>query len=570
MNQKILNEALENFKARNYMKAKNLFLSIANENVTAQYYLGVMYRIGLGTEDDQKEAFKWFLKAADKGDPASQYLVGCAYNYIIGSYGGKISSNDELIHSEELVLEEKKTSYSFALGIGVEPDEEEALAWFTKAALQGQVDAQRELGFVHSIGFSEQQNNESIYWFKKAAEQGCSTSTYMIAREFLYFGDIEKSIKWFEKAHALGEKEASYELGKIFELKIDNYPDYETAIKWYMIAAKQHYDSESQFRLGRMYQYGYGVEKNIGEALSWYKKAAIQNYKDACFKLGILYSSGKIIKEDGNEAIKWFIKASKEGDKTSESILEKYYKDGFKLDKEFNRKYETLFKARSQDESAQIQFGYDYVYKGTSNYQEEVCQWYKQLAHDGNPNAQFLYSLICLNQINNQRFEWLKKAADQGHTKSQYELAQMYHYGNYVEQSDIESIKYYKLVANKNVNAQIDLAYYYAHGIMLEINYIESFKRYQLAAQQIKNVTDRNELNWMPFNKIKYNAGNNQAEVKALEGDTSAQLYLGCLYQHGFEVKKNIEKATFWYEMASKQGSSEASIQIETLRKDIE
>ena len=79
MNQKILNEALEHFKARNYMKAKNLFLSIANENVTAQYYLGVMFRIGLGTEDDQKEAFSWFLKAAKQGHKESQFLVGCAY-----------------------------------------------------------------------------------------------------------------------------------------------------------------------------------------------------------------------------------------------------------------------------------------------------------------------------------------------------------------------------------------------------------------------------------------------------------------------------------------------------------
>lgn len=571
MGHEILEEALSHFEAGDYIKAKNLFLSLANENVTAQYYLGVMCRIGLGTEDDQKEAFKWFLGAAEKGDPSSQYLVGCAYNYIIGSYGGKMSSNDELIHSEELVLEGKKNSYSFALGIGVEPDEEKAIVWFTKAAFQGQVDAQRELGFINSFVFSEQQNNESIHWFKKAAEQGCSTSTYMIARDFLYKDDIVQAIEWFEKAYKLGEKEAPNELGKIYEFKINNNPDYENAIKWYTIAAKQHNDSESQFRLGRMYQYGYGVERNIGEALNWYKKAALQNYKDACFKLGTLYSSGKIIKKDDNEAIKRFIEASKQGDKTSESILEQYYKDGFKLDKEYDLKYETLFKARLKDENAQIQFGYDYAYNNlTTKYQEEVCQWYKQLSHNGNCDAQFLYSQICCFQTDNQQFELLKKAANQGHAKSQYELAQMYQYGNYVEQSDIESIKYYHLAADKIVNAQIDLAYYYAHGVMLEVNYIESFKRYQLAAQQIKYLTDKKELLWIPLNKIKFNAGNNQAEVKALEGDTSAQLYLGCLYQNGFEVKKNIEKAIFWYEMASKHRDNEAQIQLEMLKQDTE
>ena len=397
MNQKILDEALEHFEARNYMKAKNLFLSIANENVTALYYLGIMYRLGLGVTEDQKEAFNYFYKAAEQDEPSSQYLVGCAYNFFVGSNGGNNSFDVELRNNKELIFENYQTSYHDALGIGVEPNDENATVWFTKAALQGHADAQRELGFIHSFGFSEEQDNESIYWFKEAAEKGCSTSTYMIAREFLYFGDTDKSIKWFEKAHTFGNEDATYELGKIFEFKINNHPDYETAIKWYMIAAKQHNDSESQFRLGRLYQYGYGVEINIDESLSWYKKAAFQNHKEACFKLGILYSSGMFIKEEDNEAIKWFIKASKEGDKTSESILELYYKDGYNLDKELNHKYETLFKARSQDENAQIQFGYDYVYNSTSNYQEEVCQWYKQLAHVGNPDAQFLYSRICVN-----------------------------------------------------------------------------------------------------------------------------------------------------------------------------
>jgi len=70
------------------------------------------------------------------------------------------------------------------------------------------------------------------------------------------------------------------------------------------------------------------------------------------------------------------------------------------------------------------------------------------------------------------------------------------------------------------------------------------------------------------LNKIKYNAGNNQAEVKALEGDISAQLYLGCLYQYGFEVKRNLDKAIYWYEKASKQGSKEANLQLSTIAEE--
>jgi len=35
----------------------------------AQYYLGEMYEQGLGTRPNIDEAFKWYAKAAQKGDP---------------------------------------------------------------------------------------------------------------------------------------------------------------------------------------------------------------------------------------------------------------------------------------------------------------------------------------------------------------------------------------------------------------------------------------------------------------------------------------------------------------------
>ena len=37
-------------------------------NVRAQYYLGEMHEQGLGTEQNLSEAFKWYTKAAERGD----------------------------------------------------------------------------------------------------------------------------------------------------------------------------------------------------------------------------------------------------------------------------------------------------------------------------------------------------------------------------------------------------------------------------------------------------------------------------------------------------------------------
>lgn len=46
---------------------------------SAQYNLGVLYSIGLGVEQDDIEATKWFRRAADHGLPAAQMRLGTAY-----------------------------------------------------------------------------------------------------------------------------------------------------------------------------------------------------------------------------------------------------------------------------------------------------------------------------------------------------------------------------------------------------------------------------------------------------------------------------------------------------------
>ena len=46
---------------------------------SAQYNLGVLYSIGLGVEQDDEEASKWFRRAADRGLPAAQMRLGTAY-----------------------------------------------------------------------------------------------------------------------------------------------------------------------------------------------------------------------------------------------------------------------------------------------------------------------------------------------------------------------------------------------------------------------------------------------------------------------------------------------------------
>jgi len=58
-------------------------------------------------------------------------------------------------------------------GKGVEIDQAEAAGWFLKAAVQGNVDAQFNLGVMYEFGEGIVVNfTEAARWYRKAADQG--------------------------------------------------------------------------------------------------------------------------------------------------------------------------------------------------------------------------------------------------------------------------------------------------------------------------------------------------------------------------------------------------------------
>jgi TPR repeat protein len=72
---------LEDAQAANsredYTTALPLFRSLADQgNATAQYELGLMYRLGQGVPQDFAEGAKWYRRAADQGLSLAQFGLG--------------------------------------------------------------------------------------------------------------------------------------------------------------------------------------------------------------------------------------------------------------------------------------------------------------------------------------------------------------------------------------------------------------------------------------------------------------------------------------------------------------
>lgn len=97
--------------------------------------------------------------------------------------------------------------------------------------------------------------------------------------------------------------------------------DYQAAYKEWLPLAELG-DVEAQYNLGVMYDEGAGMEQDLAEAAKWYRKAAEQGFMDAQTNLGIMYYHGQGVERDLAEAARWFRKAASQGDSEAAAWLE--------------------------------------------------------------------------------------------------------------------------------------------------------------------------------------------------------------------------------------------------------
>lgn len=80
-------------------------------------------------------------------------------------------------------------------------------------------------------------------------------------------------------------------------------------------------DAEAQYNLGVMYDEGAGRAVDLTLAAEWYQKAAEQGFIDAQTNLGIMYLGGHGVSKDLDSARKWLQKAADQGDAEAAQLL---------------------------------------------------------------------------------------------------------------------------------------------------------------------------------------------------------------------------------------------------------
>lgn len=98
--------------------------------------------------------------------------------------------------------------------------------------------------------------------------------------------------------------------------------DYQAAYEEWLPLAELG-DIEAQYNLGVLYDEGAGVPQDYVMAASWYRKAAEQGFVDAQTNLGLMLYHGLGISRDHAQAADWFRRAAAQGDADAGKYLER-------------------------------------------------------------------------------------------------------------------------------------------------------------------------------------------------------------------------------------------------------
>jgi len=151
----------------------------------------------------------------------------------------------------------------------------------------------------------------------------------------------------------------------------------------------------------------------------------------------------------------------------------------------------------------------------------DSAQDLKNRAEAGDAEAQYKFAYTFSNKSDTngaqEKIQWLKKAAEQGHPKASFDLGICYTYGKGVAQDTTESLKWHRKAAALGISESCSfLGYQYKYGFGVPKDVTEAAKWYRQGANR----------------------------------DGLARIQLGLLYALGDGVPKDLVQALMWLKLS--------------------
>ena len=247
---------------------------------------------------------------------------------------------------------------------GSQLDADRAVFWFQKAAQQGHLFAQFELGLMNEEGTGVPRDpGQAALWYQNAATHGHARAAFRLS--YLYFAgdgvpqDSSLAAAWCRVAAEGGLPYAQHVLGGLIGSNEKPDDDWE-AVLWLQRASDQRY-AQATFELGRMYYRGQGVERSFEKAIELWEPLAEAGMPDAQASLAYVYQHGHGRDKDLDRAVRLYAEAAAQGQRDAIQNLAVIYASGRGTEQDF-RKARELWEVLAEQGDDDAQFGLGLLY----------------------------------------------------------------------------------------------------------------------------------------------------------------------------------------------------------------
>lgn len=483
-----------------------------------------------------------------------------------------------------------------------------------KAADGGDLTAQHYLGYCYTEPHRVPQDSTlGAAWYLRAGDAGYAPSLSNLG--FLYQRgkgvpqDYSKMLYYYHRAADAGYVPAHRFIGNLYRDGRGVQLDYGEAMKWFRRAADQG-DTTAMAEVGRLYRFGQGVARDLDEAIRWLQKAAEKNDSLGKLNLGLLYE------EEGNPqaAFKFYRQAAEQGLANAMFKLYQCYRNGVGVAVDRNEARKWLEKgAEAGSAWAQTELGYLYEYppfdddtnKLRVRYMFQAVKWYQRAADQKLADGQYYLGLCYLEGKGVEKdeehgLELIRNAADQGHSRSVSELAELYARGvGEPRNSQDEPMQLLRRVAATKSDdeywffrakgAYNEIIFRFQYGLGTQRDLIAAahwYCRAALAGMEGYSLGDKVEVGHALKRPLAvYSGSSDRSWVLIRSPDAgkfsdeflrvlclylqaaelkkpTASLQIAELYAAGRDVPKNPAKAWLWFTIAAQNGSADAHARI--------
>ncbi|MBA3537419.1 MAG: SEL1-like repeat protein, partial [Tatlockia sp.] len=279
---------LDAYRQGNYPLAAQALISQSGKDPVADYYLGRMRLYGYGQVKNNSLALRYFSQAAEKGILPAQQLLGRYYLL-------EDKNPEQALYWFKKAAEAGDTpaqmycAAAYLFGLGTKKNTDTARRYFIDAAKNGNAIAQSTLGTYFLESRDQNSKKLGVIWLTKAATQGDINAQAKLGELYVngtYVArDTAKGLELLVKAAAENSYTAMVALG---ELAIKQN-QLSTAKDWLTKAANSNpHEVRADLALARLYK----EPKLLADprmAFMWTEKAAQKGSPEAQQALALMY-----------------------------------------------------------------------------------------------------------------------------------------------------------------------------------------------------------------------------------------------------------------------------------------